>query len=229
MQTIRRTESEAIRKEQIFGAVQRVLREKGYDNSTISDIVKEAGVAQGTFELYFDSKKAAVMELALKLMDEITLRLKPAMDPTLTFDQRMRLFIHVVFDVGSENVDLCRLAHLGVESPIEELEASMPDSPMFLNIVRMIQVSIDSGETKPIDPDFASSSLMRLTSGVLQVAFCFSHGFDVGHPAVQERSVVGWESSEASQQRQARWSDISSGIKGRASSANAVCTLACSR
>ena len=64
MQTIRRTESEAIRKEQIFGAVQRVLREKGYDNSTISDIVKEAGVAQPTFYLYFDSKKATVMELA---------------------------------------------------------------------------------------------------------------------------------------------------------------------
>ncbi len=123
MQTIRRTESEAIRKEQILGAAQRVLREKGYDNSTISDIVKEAGVAQGTFYLYFDSKKAAVMELALKLMDEITLRLKPAMDPTLTFDQRMRLFIHVVFDVGSENVDLCRLAHLGVESTKEAVKA----------------------------------------------------------------------------------------------------------
>lgn len=165
MQTIRRTESEAIRKEQILGAAQRVLREKGYDNSTISDIVKEAGVAQGTFYLYFDSKTAAVMELALKLMDEITLRLKPAMDPTLTFDQRMRLFIHVVFDVGSENVDLCRLAHLGVESPIEEVGASMPDSPMFLNIVRMMQVSIDSGEMKPINPDFAARLLMRLTSG----------------------------------------------------------------
>ena len=165
MQTIRRTESEAIRKEQILGAAQRVLREKGYDNSTISDIVKEAGVAQGTFYLYFDSKKAAVMELALKLMDEITLRLKPAMDPTLTFDQRMRLFIHVVFDVGSENVDLCRLAHLGVESRIEEVGASMPDSPMFLNIVRMMQVSIDSGEMKPINPDFAARLLMRLTSG----------------------------------------------------------------
>ena len=165
MQTIRRTESEAIRKEQILGAAQRGLREKGYDNFTISDIVKEAGVAQGTFYLYFDSKTAAVMELALKLMDEITLRLKPAMDPTLTFDQRMRLFIHVVFDVGSENVDLCRLAHLGVESPIEEVGASMPDSAMFLNIVRMMQVSIDSGEMKPINPDFAARLLMRLTSG----------------------------------------------------------------
>jgi hypothetical protein len=63
------------------------------------------------------------MELALKLMDGIALRLKPAMDPTLTFDQRMRLFIHVVFDVGSENVDLCRLAHLGVESTKEAVKA----------------------------------------------------------------------------------------------------------
>ena len=150
--------------------------------------MKEAGVAQGTFYLYFDSKTAAVMELALKLMDEITLRLKPAMDPTLTFDQRMRLFIHVVFDVGSENVDLCRLAHLGVESPIEEVEASMPDSPMFLNIVRMMQVSIDSGEMKPINPDFAARLLMRLTSGAPTRGVLLQRRIRCGRPGGSARA-----------------------------------------
>ena len=59
------------------------------------------------------------MELTLKMMDEITLRLKPAMDPTLTCGQRMRLFIHVVFDVGSEKVIrvtlACVLSHNGLK------------------------------------------------------------------------------------------------------------------
>ena len=44
MTVTRRTETEEVRK---------VLREKGYDSTTVSDIVKEAGVAQGTFYLYF--------------------------------------------------------------------------------------------------------------------------------------------------------------------------------
>ena len=178
MTTTRRTESEAVRREQILSAARRVLQDKGYDRTTVSDIVKEAGVAQGTFYLYFGSKKAAVMELALKLMDEITLRLAPAMDPTLTFEQRMRLFIHVVFDVGSENVDLCRLAHLGVESPLEEVESAMPESPIFQSMALMMQVSIDNGEMRPINPEFATRLLIRLTAGALQEAYCFSDGSD---------------------------------------------------
>ena len=118
------------------------------------------------------------MELALKLMDETTLRLAPVMDPTLTFEERMRMFIHVVFDVGSKNVDLCRLAHLGVESPMEDVEAAMPESPMFQGMVQMMQASIDSSEMKPINPEFATRLLIRLTAGALQEAYCFSDGSD---------------------------------------------------
>lgn len=42
-----------------------LMAKKGYHSTTVADIVKDAGVAQGTFYLYFDSKKA----LFLKLMD----------------------------------------------------------------------------------------------------------------------------------------------------------------
>ena len=67
------------------------------------------------------------MELTLKLMDEITLRLKPATDPTLTCGQRIRLLIQVVFDVGSENVDLCRLTLLGVDARRSDVLEHRPD------------------------------------------------------------------------------------------------------
>jgi AcrR family transcriptional regulator len=41
------------------------MSKKGYHRTTVADIVKAAGVAQGTFYLYFDSKKS----LFKKLMD----------------------------------------------------------------------------------------------------------------------------------------------------------------
>jgi AcrR family transcriptional regulator len=43
-----------------------VFAEKGYHRTKVSDIVRKAGVAQGTFYLYFDSKKS----LFLTLLDE---------------------------------------------------------------------------------------------------------------------------------------------------------------
>lgn len=43
--------------EKILKAAIDVIPEKGLDKTSISDIVKKAGVAQGTFYLYFSSKR----------------------------------------------------------------------------------------------------------------------------------------------------------------------------
>jgi AcrR family transcriptional regulator len=48
-----------------------VFAEKGYQRTKVSDVARRAGVAQGTFYLYFDSKKS----LFLSLLDEFFLRL----------------------------------------------------------------------------------------------------------------------------------------------------------
>ena len=63
----RRTETETVRQEQILSAARKVFREKGYEGATISGIVKEAGVAQGTFYLYFPSKRDAFFALGQRV------------------------------------------------------------------------------------------------------------------------------------------------------------------
>jgi AcrR family transcriptional regulator len=51
--------------EKLLNAAIDLMSKKGYHRTTVADIVKAAGVAQGTFYLYFDSKKS----LFKKLMD----------------------------------------------------------------------------------------------------------------------------------------------------------------
>ena len=44
-------------KDYLLDAAVRKFHQKGYQKTRISDIVSEAGVAQGTFYLYFKSKE----------------------------------------------------------------------------------------------------------------------------------------------------------------------------
>lgn len=55
-------------KQKLFEAACRVFREKTYEKAKISDIVGEAEVAQGTFYLYFKSKKECLNELLTELI-----------------------------------------------------------------------------------------------------------------------------------------------------------------
>lgn len=47
----------------LLGAAEDVFGELGYDQASVSEITRRAGVAQGTFYLYFQSKKAIFSEL----------------------------------------------------------------------------------------------------------------------------------------------------------------------
>lgn len=51
------------RREKVLLAARRVFAEKGYHAASISDIIAAAGIARGTFYLYFVSKRAIFAEL----------------------------------------------------------------------------------------------------------------------------------------------------------------------
>lgn len=61
--TRRAQEAREVRRAQILEAALRVFAERGYHAASVSDLVEAAGVARGTFYLYFDSKDAVFHEL----------------------------------------------------------------------------------------------------------------------------------------------------------------------
>lgn len=65
-----RTNPEA-RRGELTAAARKVFAEKGVANSAVSDIVKAAGVAQGTFYLYFQTKTEIVNAVAEQMVEEM--------------------------------------------------------------------------------------------------------------------------------------------------------------
>lgn len=59
-------------RQNILDAAVRIFREKGFQKARVSDIVSAAGLAQGTFYLYFKSKEEIAREICRSFMEGLT-------------------------------------------------------------------------------------------------------------------------------------------------------------
>jgi AcrR family transcriptional regulator len=68
----------AARRAELASAAAGVFAEHGVANTAVSDIVKAAGVAQGTFYLYFDSKDDVVLAVVERMVDQMVAGIEAA-------------------------------------------------------------------------------------------------------------------------------------------------------
>lgn len=104
------------KKETIVQSAIQLFTEKGVEKTTISDIVKSAGIAQGTFYLYFPSKLALMPSIA-EVMVKITLQtVIKKVDGAETFDIRLKRFVDAIFSVTAEHHEIQAMIYSGLAS-----------------------------------------------------------------------------------------------------------------
>jgi AcrR family transcriptional regulator len=72
--------SPEIRSAELLDCAQRLFFERGYDTTTVNDILREAGLSKGAFYHYFLSKEALLEALAARLARESLAELQPILD-----------------------------------------------------------------------------------------------------------------------------------------------------
>src|ERR1051325_12177451 len=61
------------RRQQILSVARDVFARRGYHQTTIDDIALQAGVARGTFYLYFEDKRAGFSDLIYRFSSQLTI------------------------------------------------------------------------------------------------------------------------------------------------------------
>ncbi|MCG4586199.1 TetR/AcrR family transcriptional regulator, partial [Anaerosalibacter bizertensis] len=89
----------------LYAAAYDLFTTKGIHNTAISDIVKKAGVAKGTFYLYFKDKYDVLDKIILDKSTEI---LSLAINKTnlkqfLSFEEKLFYFINCIIEYLKEN------------------------------------------------------------------------------------------------------------------------------
>lgn len=86
MRTLKEPEE---RKNEILDTAEALFHTKGYDKTTINDILKEIGIAKGTFYYYFKSKEEVMDAIVVRIVDSGVLAAKEiAANASLTVHEK---------------------------------------------------------------------------------------------------------------------------------------------
>jgi TetR/AcrR family fatty acid metabolism transcriptional regulator len=96
----------------IIDAAIRVFARKGYFNSRVSDIAREAGIAAGTIYLYFDTKEDILITLFREKMAEFVSALWRAIADERDAVAKVRRLVHLHFQMLEQDPDLAAVVQV---------------------------------------------------------------------------------------------------------------------
>src|SRR4051812_37501395 len=103
------------RRSQLLDAARTVFSKKGYDDATVSEIVGRAGVAQGTFYLYFPGKEALAGAFAELVSERLAEVASEKTGRARSFDSALGRLFEASYQVAEEHRDVFLIANRGVE------------------------------------------------------------------------------------------------------------------
>jgi len=98
--------------QQIIDAAVRVFARKGYYNSRVSDIAKEAGIAAGTIYLYFRTKDDILVTLFREKMTEFVGTVRKAIADEPDAVAKLRRLIHLHFELLEGRPELAEVVQV---------------------------------------------------------------------------------------------------------------------
>jgi AcrR family transcriptional regulator len=199
-------------RERLITAATEVFAAKGYTATRVSDIVQQAGVAQGTFYLYFKSKQAILEYLidtfcSRLLADTLgTYRLNEGSRPEDLIAQA-RLLWRTVLQRCRQERALMQLSLLepGAAGPEVVARLQAHYQRVIDGFATYIEAAIVQGLCRPVDPQVASWAIFGMLERAVHYAVLVNEQADLDQVAdelVQLELggllVDGWEESFAS-------------------------------
>lgn len=158
----RQTRREIRRRELVEAAVA-VFLEKGVAAASVEDIVRTAGVAKGTFYLYFRTKNDAVNAVAERMVEGVANRVEAlATAPDRSPVERLLAFGAAVSEVGGEpyELDLIEVLHRPENRTVHDRMGERALVRLAPAIIAIVADGIGQGLFRPQDPRLAAGFVM---------------------------------------------------------------------
>ncbi|MEM1151712.1 MAG: TetR/AcrR family transcriptional regulator [Pseudomonadota bacterium] len=127
------------RRAEIVETADRLFRQHGYAKCSVEMIIREIGVAKGTFYYYFKSKQDILEAIVDKTLGQIVEMAKGvAHDPSLTAMQKMEALLGNSHIGDDDSLDVAEMLHLPENRELHELtniQTVLQLSPILAQIV----------------------------------------------------------------------------------------------
>lgn len=167
----KRKENKTIKRNSLYDAAYELFITKGINNTAIDDIVKKAGVAKGTFYLYFKDKYDIFDKIILKKSSVV---IKEAMSETEKnkekfddFIEAIIFFINYLIEYFKNNKMLLKLIHKNLSWGIyRKAVYDIDTNEDMKRLVDIFMRNINSGEYDIEDSGKTLFIILELTSSI---------------------------------------------------------------
>lgn len=169
-------------KRQLYQCAMKLFRERGFDQVSVDEIVREAGMAKGTFYIYFNTKSDIILEM-LRQYDTYYDQIMSGLPDDLSIDEQMEEIVKGACRFTEEVIGLDLIRVLYVKQLTEGQE-----HPGLLNedraLFRILSELLTAGQCAGIyDPALDVPDTTRLILHGIRASFfewCSSRGqFDL--------------------------------------------------
>lgn len=148
-------------RQKLLDAAESVFGERGFDSASIVEITRRAGVAQGTFYVYFTDKRAVFIELVQALSGLLRRETAKAVEG---LDERLeieRVGMKTFFSFAQRHRNLYRIVR----------QAEFVDEEIFRwyykrmaeGYTQGLKAAMEAGQMRTLDPETTAYCLMAIT------------------------------------------------------------------
>jgi AcrR family transcriptional regulator len=119
-QALPREQVAADQRERLYTAMIQTVDQQGFVASTISDLVKLAGVSRRSFYEHFENKDECLLATYDSLVERLTARIVSGYVHDAPWIEQVDALVHAIFDAASERPDAARLVsiEMGAAGPV---------------------------------------------------------------------------------------------------------------
>ena len=173
----KRQENALKTRQKLLDVTDELIKEKGFNKLSICDITERAGLAKGTFYIYFKHKEEIVLEICKNLFKETQLKLDEIKDSNIT-EKLCLYFDCFIKEVQSYKIHIVREWIKGLVEK-NEVSDSMGaikwqyDNEMLKNI---ISAAIENKELKAETPIDTLAKIILCELYGMMTCWCMSDG-----------------------------------------------------
>jgi len=156
-----------VRRTEILDASFAMFVERGFDNTSLNDIILEAGLSKGMFYHHFESKEALLEALFERITDETYAMLEPVLSAQgLNPKQRLQQILDCGAEIRMRNVELTREVFASLLRPeskllYERISAAWIER-MRPILGRIVEEGVQSGLFQTDDPEGVGDLILQM-------------------------------------------------------------------
>jgi TetR/AcrR family transcriptional regulator, fatty acid metabolism regulator protein len=153
------------KRERILVAAERIFARHGFFAARVSEIAREAGVADGTIYLYFKSKDDLLISLFENRMKQVNDKLRQAIADRPPTEQ-LRAFVHTYLQLVSDEPTAAEVLTIELRQSSKFMKEY--DNPQFVDFLRMLGGIIADGQARgELDAAVPSHIAARMIFGIV--------------------------------------------------------------